>query len=414
MGTNRTIRVFEYERLYHEGHKSKGTMTYDEFEALVKYNQTKDHRFFNVIHKGIKFKQYVGVIQVGRLTLEVLPKADRKSFQESKKKDREKWHNVLFEMLKVCHLIKLEESTEADLRLRNSSLLDLYINLFLSEVQQIIHKGLIKKYHSKVGNKKALSGQLQFQQHISKNLIHKERFYVRHQVYDLDHLLHQVLNEALLIIPNVTINSNLSDKVGRLQLSFPLQKRIKITSETFERINYNRKTEHYQSAIELARLLLLNFNPDIRSGKNNVLAILFDMNKLFEEYVYRKIKKDAPLGTTVSRQRVKRFWERKLVKPDIVISKDGKNTVLDTKWKVLKDAKPSDADLKQMYVYHHYFEADKTILLYPNVFDLPIRKGKFHLPKELECWMSFVNVLDETGMINEDIGLEIFNSIEQI
>lgn len=412
MAKRQLVRVFEYESLYHEGHP-KGSMTIDEFNALVKYNQSKDHRFFNVIHQGIKFKQYVGVIQVGNLTIEVLPKADRKSFKDSNEDDRSKWHDVLFEMLKVCHLIKLEESTDADLRLRNASLLDLYINLFLFEVEQILHKGLVKKYHSQVSNLKALSGQLQFQQHISKNLVHRERFFVRHQVYDTNHLLHQILNEALLFIPKVSTNSNFSDRVGRLELSFPILKKVKINSETFQRINYNRKTEHYQSAVELARLLLLNFNPDIRNGKNNVLAILFDMNVLFEEYVYRQFKKAAPFGVKVSKQVGKRFWERKLVKPDIVVSKNGKNTILDTKWKVLKETKPSDADLKQMYVYHHYFEADKTILLYPNVFDLKEMRGSFHYPKnqEFECVLSFVDVLDQDGNLNKNIGEDILNQL---
>lgn len=412
MAKRQLVRVFEYESLYHEGHP-KGSMTIDEFNALVKYNQSKDHRFFNVIHQGIKFKQYVGVIQVGNLTIEVLPKADRKSFKDSNEDDRSKWHDVLFEMLRACHLIKLEESTDADLRLRNASLLDLYINLFLFEVEQILHKGLVKKYHSQVSNRKALSGQLQFHQHISKNLVRRERFYVRHQVYDTNHLFHQILNEALLLIPKVSTNSSFSDRVGRLELSFPILKKVKINSETFQRINYNRKTEHYQSAVELARLLLLNFNPDIRNGKNNVLAILFDMNVLFEEYVYRQLKKAAPFGVKVSKQVGKRFWERKLVKPDIVVSKNKKITVLDTKWKVLKETKPSDADLKQMYVYHHYFEADKTILLYPNVFDLKEKRGSFHYPKnqEFECVLSFVDVLDQDGNLNKNIGEDILNQL---
>jgi len=314
-------------------------------------------------------------------------------------------------------LIKLEESTDADLRLRNASLLDLYINLFLFEVEKILHKGLIKKYHSQVSNRKALSGQLQFQQHISKNLVHKERFYVRHQVYDTNHVLHQILNEALLLIPKVSTNSNFSDRIGRLELSFPKLKKIKISSETFQNITYSRKTEHYQSVIELARLLLLNFNPDIQNGRNNVLAILFDMNVLFEEYVYRQIKKAAKkevlFNYKVSRQSRKRFWEKKLVKPDIVIEKDGKNTVLDTKWKVLNQAKPSDADLKQMYVYHHYFDAEKTLLLYPNVYNLSPKKGRFHIPKQkdFECQLCFVNILTERITLNQDLGIEILNSI---
>ncbi|MDV7401539.1 hypothetical protein RZS08_59525, partial [Arthrospira platensis SPKY1] len=79
----------------------------------MKYNQEHDNRFFTVIHQGIQFKQYVGVIQVGGLTIEVLPKADQHHFEQA---DKDQWHNVLFQMLRVCKRIRLEGSSDADLR----------------------------------------------------------------------------------------------------------------------------------------------------------------------------------------------------------------------------------------------------------------------------------------------------------
>ena len=40
-------------------------------------------------------------------------------------------------------------------------------------------------------------------------------------------------------------------------------------------------TEVPDCAIALAKLILMNYNPDLRNGDLNVLALLFDMNKLF-------------------------------------------------------------------------------------------------------------------------------------
>lgn len=409
MAKREPVRVFEYERLYNEKRKD-GRLTIPQFEALVKYNQGHDNRFFTVIHQGIKFNQYVGVIQVGGLTIEILPKADKHSFADA---DRTQWHEVLFQMLRFCKKIRLQGSTDADLRLRHATLLDLYIDLFLYEVEQLLHRGLTRQYRTEGSNRAALTGRLEFQQHISRNLVHKERFYVRHQVYDHEHLLHQILQEALLLIPNLSSNPDLGDKVGRLLLDFPDLPRRKVSQKLFDQLSYNRKTEHYREAIQLARLLLLNYSPDIRHGRNNVLAILFDMNELFEEYIFRQVRRAAPAGVKVRSQVNKRFWESKLIRPDIVIEKGDATYVLDTKWKILKDLKPADADLKQMYVYHHYLGAQKTVLLYPRVGDLSPRKGKYHVPREsdFECHLQFVNVLAE-GKLNLRVGEEVLGMWE--
>ena len=84
---------------------------------------------------------------------------------------------------------------------------------------------------------------------------------------------------------------------------------------------------------------------------NNVMALMFDMNKLWEEYVYTILKRqllEKDNNYTVLAQSRKDFWTSsdggKIVKPDIVVNYgDRCVAVLDTKWKCPKDGKPSDA-----------------------------------------------------------------------
>lgn len=51
----------------------------------------------------------------------------------------------------------------------------------------------------------------------------------------------------------------------------------------------------------------------------------------------------------------------RLVKPDLVLtSPQGERIVIDTKWKLIRDGRPSDADLKQMFVYNLYWKTDRS------------------------------------------------------
>ncbi len=68
--------------------------------------------------------------------------------------------------------------------------------------------------------------------------------------------------------------------------------------------------------------------------------------------------------------------------------------MLDTKWKALRYAAPSNDDLKQMYVYNHHFEAEQSILLYPQVFGVEGIVGHYHERRVEEhgCQLLFLDI----------------------
>ena len=402
------ILVFEHQSItFQEGKRFyKEHFTKDIFEAFLSFHdRNPDTPFFDLIHNGVRFKSFVGAIQIGGVTIEVLPKIG--------KEDNPKvWHHVLLDMLKTCNLLQAKQSGKANLKLRANSVLELYFEMFLNEVELLLHQGFIKKYKKKKGQQRSLKGALDFNRHISKNIVHKELFYVSHTVYTKDHLLHQILYEALLVISVITNNSVITDKLRRIKSQFPEVSRLNIKASHFDRISESRKHQPYEKAISIAQLILLNYRPDIKAGRKNLLAIMFDMNRLWEEYVVRILKKNKPEDWLVMGQKSKPFWRSKSIRPDIVLKNKDQTFIIDTKWKVIHSEKPSDADLKQMFVYNHYWDAKQSLLLYPNkgnqvsnpgAFTLPLKNNEIH-----SCQLAFVNVINDSGL-NKNLASEIFN-----
>lgn len=402
MKKNNNIIVFEHQRLI-IGEKGFKQIHLD---ALLKLNEYHEGNYFEPIAKGIKFNQYVGVIQVDGLTIEINPKADKDD-------DDNKWKGVLLKMLQACGKLKAESSGTAHVKRQHLNLLEVYFELYLFEVEGLVRKGLIKQYRKQTQNTKALKGKLEFAGHIRKNIVHKERFYTTHQVYDSNHFLHQVLQKALTIVTQFTNGSRLQDLANRVQLNFPEVVNKTITTKQLNEIQLNRKSNGYNNALELARLIILNYSPDISNGKEKMLSLLFDMNKLWETYILKQLQK-AALGTDieVSGQESKSFWGSNSLKPDIVLRQGGTTFIIDTKWKRPQKSSASVSDLRQMYTYGRFWNAERVMLLYPGN-----RSSKFKpflnevLVETHQCKMGFVSVLDDNGNLDSHIGSRILKEL---
>ncbi|TDS66141.1 McrC family protein [Myroides indicus] len=387
MQNKKFIQVFEYQKLRYD---DSGDFQKHHFDAMVKFNELHQNKYFTIIHKGIRFGNYVGVIQIGGLTIEILPKADN-----NENADKNMWQNVLLNMLKVCKKIQVESISETQLKKRYYSILDVYFELYLTEIERLVKKGLIKKYRKNKSNQNVLKGKLLFAQNIQQNLMHKERFYCEHQIYDKNHLLHQILYKGLLVLKTF-VNDFLKDKLNRLLFEFQDIENITIHKKHFDTIIIDRKNSDYQKAIDIAKIIILNYSPSLNYGNDNLLTLLFDMNALWEEYIFRILHKHKTNEMEVSFQNSDKFWENKRIRPDIVLKTKEKTFVIDTKWKIIEANNPSDNDLKQMFVYNLHWKAEKTLLIYPKNNQNDSEFGTFHYDNlGKKCKLGFVNITNE-------------------
>ncbi|WP_185204777.1 McrC family protein [Chryseobacterium sp. C3] len=386
------------------------------FVALSKLNALHNYQYFDLKHNGVVFKQFVGVIQADNLTIEILPKIDR--YESEDQENKTKWQKVLIEMLRVTKKLKIQQAGQANVSRQSIHLLDIYFEWFLNEVQLLIHQGLIKQYYKEKGNVKALKGKLEFAGHIQKNLVHKERFYTTHQVYDKDHLIHQILGQALGIIATLSKGNSLYGKCKTIQLDFPEVKSIQANENTFSKIPKSRKTAPYETALSIARLIILNYAPNFCGGSENMLALLFDMNNLWEEYILVRLKQACQnKDIQVYGQNSTGFWNGITIRPDIVLEKKINDTekeilVIDTKWKNIEQSQPSTHDLRQMYVYNEFWKSTRAMLLYPSQIT-SLHSERFILfdDNKHSCSLGKVSIFDADtldALIGEKI-LNLFN-----
>lgn len=411
------FQVYEHEAIQVGEVWDGQVFTQQHFESLVKLGGDLGNRYFNIGYQSVRFRQYVGIISTPFVTVEILPKADRRA---SGRKGQ--WQQVLLDMLQVCAFIRQEMPGTSRLDTRPGRLLEWYVSHFLQEVDRLLRHGLLHTYQEQCNNQRVWKGQLQFAQQIKHNYLHKERFFVRHHAYTDQHPSNLMLAAALQRLQYLPLSSNLLIRIRQLMRYFPTPGHSSdwwaFAQDTAK--GRDRQLARYQTALTIAAHILQNEQPDIRSGKHTGLALLFDMNALFEEYLYRQLLSWKPEGVQVARQVSRRFWGRNRLRPDLVITTSQGRWVLDAKWRVPESSRPSAEELRQVYVYCDYFAADHGVLIYPRTDEhqldqrlpfLPI-PGRLTQP-ERSCQIRYAAVLKSGGGLNLELGKTVYDVLKE-
>jgi 5-methylcytosine-specific restriction enzyme subunit McrC len=404
---SKAITVYEHEKLCIGDRE----FNFAHFNALVKFNEAHGGKYFRIGFNKIVFGAYVGVIQVGTRTIEILPKVD--AYTRDEELTKTKWQKALLAMLTKAGYVKINPTDRAFQHSTNRNLLEVYLFNFLTEVQQIVQRGFVKKYLKVNANAKVLKGRLLINKQLQHNLIHKERFFTQHEVYDTNHLLNGLIKKAVQIVICVTSNSYLRLEFSKLLLHFEGIDAWAGSHSQLDQLVLNRKSMHYRDALDLAKLIIKNFSPDQSAGQEHILAILFNMNTLFERFVFKCFKDMAEVFSAyslkVSGQQKILFWKDKKIVPDIVCSfkmgEEEHKVIIDAKWKIIDPDDPSDEDLRQMYAYNLQFGATRALLMYPRTYQRNLGPALFQplahqLKLEHGCELYFANIFEDNVVSN--------------
>lgn len=382
------IIITEYQRVIPEttghiegdGFKSIPKKAYEDLEKFVKeYKDTSDYDsldFFNVGHNHhlgdyVSAKNYVGLIELkSAYQIQILPKLEL-----GESNSLEETQRVFRKMLSSMKDFPAKISDNASLKDERMNLYEIFINMYISEVQKLLKRGLKSAYVSEEDNLNKVKGKILIDQQIKHNLGHKERFFVRYDNYHVNRPENKIIKTTLLKLKNLT-NSEMTLNKIRQQLTFFEDVEESFSYEKdFSKVNIDRNMKNYENLMRWSKVFLYDKSFTSFSGKTEARALLFPMEKLFEAYVAKELGKVLDDEWSLSTQDTGYylFDEPRLfgIRPDLVLRRnDGKTVVMDTKWKrlnpdVRKKYGISQADMYQMYAYSKKYKASDIWVLYP-------------------------------------------------
>ncbi|MCT7493658.1 McrC family protein [Aliarcobacter cryaerophilus] len=384
----------------------------DTFEALEKFvlENEKTAQYLKITTKKgfgkvLQAQNYVGVIQTkDGTTIEILPKIKNATIEKSKE--------ILIKMLKTLKNSPFKNSSVANLKSSKIPLFEIFISMFLEELTLLVRNGIKSDYISKEENLKFLKGKLKISEQIKYNTIHKERFFVQYEEFISNRVENRLIKTTLQFLYN---KSKLNKNQQRIREFLFVFDEIEISHNIktdFSNIKLNRQMKDYEQVLLWCKTFLFENSFSPYRGNDVAFALLFDMNLLFESFVYSYLKKSSNFQDIKSQDKTHHLaYENDIgrfrLKPDIVIN--GGKIIADTKWKILSEDKSyngvSQADMYQLYAYGTKYEnCEKIYLIYP--FDELLIKNSYNYfkNKELKLDILFFDV-DEKKFVGKNIEL---------
>ncbi len=356
-------------------------VTQEQFQELYLYWKSSDEAKKVLSYDGytLKAKNYVGIIQTVNLSIEILPKI----YDDTKENET---RNIFIEMLKPLLNINEIQISKADLSTtKNKNIYELFITMFVESVDKLIHRGIKSQYLEKEENQAFLKGKIQFNQHIKQNYIRKERFYVQFDEYMPNRIENRLIKSTIALLLKKTRNYE-NKKNLRQQLFIFDEVDFSFNHETdIKKVNLHRGMEHYEMPIKFAKLFLTHQSFTSLRGKENVFALLFPMEKVFEnymEFVLENSKENLGIERVLVNGGKNEYLlssadgcKMARLEPDYLLKmKEGLDIITDAKWKILEEKEDkkknckkvsvASNDIYQIFAYLNFYDCEDTALLF--------------------------------------------------
>lgn len=374
----------------------------------------------------IAAQNYVGVIEVPGLQIEILPKIDDDEGEMTPDGLSRAQNNLLW-MLHVAGELPFEHRESAAQEHQRSPLLEVLVRLFTTKLLAELRRGIYNRYVYQEDCLNVVRGRLLMSKQICHSAGRNDRVHVGFDEFIPDNLLNRILKAACRCLLSKVNSTGNQTRLREALIELAEVADVEIRPYHFEQLHLDRTNSRFEDLVRFAWLVLRDRSISMAGGGFETFSILFPMETVFEQFVGRLLTSNAEqFGWERSRVHLQARSRRRCLlrdendrprfglKPDVLVDDEVGSKpalILDTKWKrLLTDAEDRkngvrQSDLYQLYAYANRYQCQNCVLLYPDVDG--VSNKNYQLDGFEEAWNVRIAVLNLNRNLPADKALLI-------
>lgn len=364
--------------------------------CCLEERRTAGGRLLNVVGRNeLQLRSFVGVLEspCGQV-IEILPKLHDLDDPESARA-------LMCRLIAGALNLPSRDADEAGLRLFRTPLSEWVMRRFLTALEHLLKRGLRFDYLRIEEESRYLRGQLDVARQLRQPPHKGHLLHIRHDVFQADRPENRLLKAALDMVAKSTTdaqNWRLSHELGGVLREL---RASPDAEQDFRMWQDDRLMMHYRAVKPWCQLILRQHLPHAVHGDWRGISFLFPMERLFEDYVTRWMKRHlqsgARLTTQVRRHSLCRHLGQEMfqLRPDLLLEQGERRWAMDIKWKRLDAMAPeqkygiTQGDFYQMFAYGHHYQGGQgdMALIYPKGRDFSTHLPPFEMQPGLRLWV---------------------------
>jgi len=349
-------------------------LTEETLQELDQLNGTK--YFLEIGRKTLKPLNYIGVVRVGDLTIQILPKLFKNDSYEAHKSVIA--GNVL-KMLSYTESLPITEIDAADLDTEEFEFFEVFVWLFAKNLAELIKSNQVREYVRRSEELHFVREQIDTRHYTNPAKLHIVPC-IFHE-FSRDNTLNRTLKYTCHLMSRMVRSS---ENFRLLKFINNVLEPVSLTPVTLtevDRIRFTRLNQRFEPFIRVCRIFLAHSTLTLRASHAETFSLLLPMERLFEEFVAQvllddpvyffgkqvEVQPQEPIGHLAENATTGRKAFRLI--PDITIRDGAATAIIDTKYKLLNFDDPrfevKQPDMYQMYAYVTKLHASGAMLLYP-------------------------------------------------